>query len=220
MNGKRRMADFFEEGWNGYTLKLRPNDKFRELISRLPYLLDVLPYFSSSYISFDMRLFVPRKVNRKWYSPIASLFPEYNRRESAIFNYEWELCDDNYKPVTSGKVPRYFYNNSGHGQFKFNTDKAARKELERSGYAIVSDNMGHWFRKKKAIDIGRLNKHTHYNILIRFTTVTGVSSDWKLMAQFKLFDKDDFRMSGCLPIIISFIVTVLTVFVLKSCGLQ
>lgn len=219
--GKKTMADFFDQEWNSYTVRLRPNDWVRNPISRLPFLLDMIPYFSASYISFDLRLFIPREKSTKWYAGVVSLFPELNRREQGSFRYEWQLCDDNNNPITSGgKSPIRFYNNSGDGFFEFNTERAKKKELTKAGYIIVKDNYGHWFRKTKVVDVGRLNRFAHYNILMRFTTNDGIASDWKLMASFRLFDKDMFWVSGCLPTIISITVTLVTVFLLRGCGLQ
>ena len=93
-------------------------------------------------------------------------------------------------------------------------------ELTKIGYRMTSDNFGHWFRKRKAVDIGRLGKLASYNILMRFASTDGLYSDWKLMASFSTFDKDNFRMSGCLLAIISVLVTIVTVFLLRTCGLK
>lgn len=218
---KKNMADFFEQEWNTYKIRLRPKDWIRDPINRLPFLLDVIPYFSATYICFDLRLFIPRKKSKKWYQGLVNLFPELKRKEHGVFKYEWQLCDDNNEPIElNPKQTICFHNPSGNGLFEFNTEKVKKKELEKVGYITGRDKDGYYFRKIKSIDIGRLNKLAHYNILMRFTTADGMPSDWKLMASFKLFDKDMFRISGCLPAIISFMVTILTFFVLRGCGLK
>jgi hypothetical protein len=215
------VADYFDQEWNGLTIRLRPNDKVRDPISRFPFLLDVIPYFSFSYVSFDLRVFLPRKESDKWYSGMLSLFPEFRRMEQGSFSYEWQLCDDDNQHINKEKKNSIkFFNDSGNGVVEYSTEKKKMKELRKAGYIVVSDHEGHWFRKRKAVDIGILNKYTHYNILMRFITNSGIASDWKLFTGFQLFDKDNFRMSIFLPVIVSAIVTLLMVFLLRGCGMQ
>jgi hypothetical protein len=217
------MADYYEQYWQGYSLKLRPSDWARASISKMPVLMDALPYFSASYIYLDLRLFIPRKHNEEWYSGILNLFPGIGRVEKGTIHYEWQLCNEDNTPIGTGKKNLIrFYNSEGSGDFEFDTNniKIKRKDLEKVGYLVSSNQEGYWFRKRQAIDIGRLNKHTGYHILMQFEGSSSIKSAPMLLASFRLFDKEQFRMTVFLPVLISIIVSILTVLILKGFGLS
>lgn len=120
-------------------------------------------YFNSSLIVLDLRI-------------------KTNKITQNTINYEWILCDKDDKQVTYVGDERFHpYNTQGNGVFNI-----ANENITKIANSQVL------FSKPKAVDIGRLAQ-SHFKIVMKFTDNIGITSDYKYMGQFTIFDKEKFR---------------------------
>jgi hypothetical protein len=194
------MPNFIEQDWNGYKIKLRPNDPFRKDIAARELEATVL-YFDSTYIRFDIRI---SRLNDK-------------KVTEDTIKYEWWLCRHN-KPINEPKDGSFFFiKPKGWGTFQFSTTISKGKLSKNTDmipfkYGKIVGN-----RKMGAIDIGRVGELDRYTMVMQFTTKSGVTSPPLEMAGFTIFDRDVFIRYYILSALA--ILTTATVgIILKGCG--
>jgi hypothetical protein len=190
------MPDFPQQQFNNYYIRLRPNDLFRKRLAIFGF-PDMLNYFNSSEICFDLRLGVPNKKE--------------NRNITDLIKYEWLLCTEDDKPVIRESDPRFhFYDIAGSGDFEMVTTKPKRAEKKSSGSEYYRYQDRYWIMrlKSQAVKIGNYSKLGHYKVVMRFADKSGNWSDYMRMAGFTIVDKDKMRQTLLIGILSAIIVLV------------
>jgi hypothetical protein len=81
------MPAFFMQDWNGYKIKIVPNDRIRNFVRILLLTHDILPYFYGP-ISFDLKITTPPKKDMS----------------NETIDYKWTLCSSrDEKQIKSGE---------------------------------------------------------------------------------------------------------------------
>lgn len=200
------MPDFPERQFGNYHIRLRPNDEFRHRLTILG-LPDMLNYFNSSDICFDLRVAIPNSKE--------------NRSIDDLIKYEWLLCTEDNKLVTQESDPRFhFYDVGGKGDFHMVTTKPKRVERKAAASQYYRYQDRHWIMrfKSQAIKIGNYSKLGHYKLVMRFVDSSGNWSDYMRMAHFTIDDKDKTRQAFAIGIVSAVILAILAA-VLHACGL-
>ncbi|HUW46451.1 MAG TPA: hypothetical protein VMW50_11735 [Dehalococcoidia bacterium] len=172
------MPDFPQQQFNNYHVRLRPNDSFRKRLAVWGF-PDMLNYFNSTEIAFDLRL---RVTNN-----------EENRNINELIKYEWLLCTEDDRPVTRAGDPRFhFYDTEGSGKFEMLTTKPKRieKKTSTSDYYQYQDRYWVMRFKSEAVKIGTCSKLGHYKVVMRFADKSDNWSSYMRMAEFTIVDKD------------------------------
>lgn len=197
---RKYMPNFIEQDWNGYKIKLRPNDPFRKEIAARGLEAAVL-YFDSTYLRFDIRM------SR----------PDDKKAIEDTIKYEWWLCRRN-KPISKPKDGSFFFiKPKGYGTFQFSTTQGKGKVPKNTDmiYFKYGKTMGN--RKMGALDIGRVGELDRYTVVMRFTTKSGETSPPLEIAGFTIFDRDVFIRYYILSTL-AILTTATVAIILKGCG--
>lgn len=201
--GGIKMVNFIEQEWNGYLIKIRPNDPFRALWAHFD--LDwLLLYFNSSKIIFDLTVTVPND--------------DLHKDIEDTFGYEWVLCDGNNQPLQTKTLKGFsFFTPFGEGRFHFATNKKKAKALIKSGEMVKRGSNRQFIgvRKWLAITIGRLRAND-YNIVMKFKSGGGAISEYMPMGNFTVFVRDRFIHAAWLGVI-AVLAATLIALILRAC---
>jgi hypothetical protein len=203
-----RMPDYPSYDFGEYNLRLRPNDPIRKRIY-VYGLPDIINYFNSSIINFDLRI---RVVNNK-----------DNRLLKDKIKYEWILCTEDDKQVESTGDPRFhFYDTTGNGEIDLSFEKQLKKiksdEVNTSDIIRYEDRFFLNRIKPLAVRIGNYSKLGHYKVIMRFTDSSESTSGFIRMAEFTIMEKDKLRHSLLLTLM-GLVATGIAAIIFKSCGI-
>ena len=162
------MPSFRQHSWNSYKLQLIPaaddsDRRFIHFITRRKF--ESLPYFWGADIRFDLVVTVPEHHDSK-----------------TIITYNWILCKEDGTELSNGEDTVQFCK--------------VKNSLQPRKAGDIIRTINHpltMFMKADAINLGWLTEISRYEVKVKFTTNTGISSGYLAnMAIFTLQDRDNF----------------------------
>ena len=153
------MPSFRLQNWNGYQVKIMPQDSTR-LFFRF------IPYFYGP-ICFDVSIWVPKNKNVK----------------NEMIGYEWVLCRS--KDDTTVK--------KGKGTIRFAEAKQYDSRKVKNGDMVRQTKTK--FSRIGGVDLEHMSILDQYKILMSFSDSAGNSSEFMIMMEFTLEDRDHYSLN-------------------------